>query len=223
MAQALEQFVKKAEYARMHGWHRSYVNKLQREGRVVLSVDGTRVDWAATDQLIGETSDPSKLGVADRWSEHRQERDGDVGHAATAPATQSSADRPKGSLSGSSSGSSGGTSGGSTGGFHHWREQREKEAALKARHERELREGTLVEASTVRDATERLARHVRDRMLMVPGRIHLQVAAESDPARVLQMLELEVRECVSKLASHMAGKANTAGAADEADVADGVQ
>lgn len=203
----------------MHGWHRSYVNKLQREGRVVLSVDGTRVDWAATDQLIGETSDPSKLGVADRWSEHRQERDGDAGQAGIATATQSSADRPKGSLSDSS----GGSSGGSTGGFHHWREQREKEAALKARHERELREGTLVEASTVRDATERLARHVRDRMLMVPGRIHLQVAAESDPARVLQMLELEVRECVSKLASHMAGKANTAGAADEADVADGVQ
>ncbi|MFM0355469.1 hypothetical protein PQR12_18420 [Paraburkholderia nemoris] len=216
MAQALEQFVKKAEYARMHGWHRSYVNKLQREGRVVLSGDGTRVDWAATDRLIGETSDPSKLGVADRWSEHRQERDGDVGQATIATATQPSPDRPKGS----SSGSSGSTLGGSTGGFHHWREQREKEAALKARHERELREGTLVEASAVRDVTERLARHVRDRMLMVPGRIHLQVAAESDPARVLQMLELEVRECVSKLASHMAGMANTAGAAD---MADGVQ
>ena len=44
MAQALEQFVKKADYARMHGWHRSYVSKLQREGRVVLSADGKLVD-----------------------------------------------------------------------------------------------------------------------------------------------------------------------------------
>ena len=195
MAEALEQFVKKADYARMHGWHRSYVNKLQREGRVVLSADGTRVDWAATDRLIGDTSDPCRLGVADRWSEHRQERDGGLGRPATATATEPSADGPKGSSSGSSSGTSG---------FHHWREQREKEAALKARHERELREGTLVEASSVLDATDRLARHVRDRMLMVPGRIHLQVAAESDPAKVLQMLELEVRECVSKLAAQVA-------------------
>ena len=194
MAEALEQFVKKADYARMHGWHRSYVNKLQREGRVVLSDDGTRVDWAATDRLIGDTSDPSKLGVMDRWSEHRQERDGGAGQTRTATATESSADGPKGSSSGSSSGTSG---------FHHWREHREMEAALKARHERELREGTLVEASAVLDATDRLARHVRDRMLMVPGRIHLQVAAESDPAKVLQMLEQAVRECVSKLAAQV--------------------
>ncbi|MEJ0003452.1 MAG: hypothetical protein WDN30_07730 [Pararobbsia sp.] len=67
--------MKKADYARMHGWHRSYVSKLHRERRVVLSSDGKLVDWAATDQLIGETSDPSKLGVANRWSAHRQERD----------------------------------------------------------------------------------------------------------------------------------------------------
>ncbi|CAE6814863.1 hypothetical protein R69746_05788 [Paraburkholderia aspalathi] len=203
MTEALEQFVKKAEYARMHGWHRSYVNKLQHEGRVVLSDDGTRVDWAATDRLIGETSDPSKLGVADRWSEHRQERGGDVGTAAVAPAMQPSSDGPKGSSSGSL--------GGSTSGFHHWREQREKEAALKARHERELREGTLVEASEVLDAAERLARHVRDRMLMVPGRIHLQVAAETDPAKVLQMLEREVRECVSKLAAQVSDMSDMSG------------
>jgi len=212
MTEALEQFVKKADYARMHGWHRSYVNKLQREGRVVLSDDGTRVDWAATDRLIGDTSDPSKLGVADRWSEHRQERDGGVGRAVTATAAQPSPDRPNGSSSGSSSGSSGG--------FHHWREQREMEAALRARHERELREGTLVEASAVLDAADRLARHVRDRMLMVPGRIHLQVAAESDPAKVLQMLEREVRECVSKLAAQVSGMSDRG---DTGDTPDGEQ
>lgn len=207
MTEALEQFVKKAEYARMHGWHRSYVNKLQREGRVVLSEDGTRVDWAATDRLIGDTSDPSKLGVADRWSERRQERDGAVGRpageTATAVARQSPPDVPKGSSSGSS--------GSSTGGFHHWREQREMEGALRARHERELREGTLVKASEVLDAADRLARHVRDRMLMVPGRIHLQVAAETDPAKVLQMLEREVRECVSKLAAQVSDMSGMSG------------
>ncbi|TCK43458.1 hypothetical protein B0G84_1794 [Paraburkholderia sp. BL8N3] len=189
MAQALEQFVKKADYARMHGWHRSYVSKLQREGRVVLSADGKLVDWSATDQLLGDTSDPSKLGVADRWSEHRQERDVRTElRPRTATVTEPPPDEPKGSSSG-------------TRGFHYWREMREKELALAAQRERQKLEGELVDAAAVRQATEQLARQVRDRLLALPERIHLQVAFESDPLKVMNMLDAEIRDCLKQIAT----------------------
>jgi len=194
MAQALEQFVKKADYARMHGWHRSYVSKLQREGRIVLSADGKLVDWAATDQLIGNTSDPSKLGVADRWSEHRQERDVRVElRPATATTTEPPPDEPTGSSSGSL--------GGSTRGFHYWREMREKELALAAQRERQKLDNELVDAAAVRNATEQLARQVRDRLLALPERIHLQVAFESDPMKVLGMLDAEIRDGLKQIST----------------------
>jgi phage terminase Nu1 subunit (DNA packaging protein) len=194
MAQALEQFVKKADYARMHGWHRSYVSKLQREGRIVLSADGRLVDWAATDQLIGNTSDPSKLGVTDRWSEHRQERDVRVElRPATATTTEPPPDEPKGSSSGSM--------GGSTRGFHYWREMREKELALAAQRERQKLDNELVDAAAVRHATGQLARQVRDRLLALPERIHLQVAFETDPMKVLTMLDAEIRDSLKQIST----------------------
>lgn len=189
MAQALEQFVKKADYARMHGWHRSYVSKLQREGRIVLSADGKLVDWAATDQLIGNTSDPSKLGVADRWSEHRQERDVRIElRPATATTTEPPPDEPKGSSSGNR-------------GFHYWREMREKELALAAQRERQKLDNELVDAAAVRHATEQLARQVRDRLLALPERIHLQAAFETDPMKVLSMLDAEIRDGLKQIAT----------------------
>ncbi|MEJ0003453.1 MAG: hypothetical protein WDN30_07735 [Pararobbsia sp.] len=67
-----------------------------------------------------------------------------------------------------------------TRGFHYWREMREKELALAAQRARQKLDNELVDASTVRHATEQLARQVRDRLLALPERIHLQVAFETD-------------------------------------------
>lgn len=187
MSEALGQFVKKADYARMHGWHRSYVSKLQREGRVVLSDDGKLVDWAETDALIGETSDPTKIGVAERWSEHRQDRDVRVELHPRTASMGAPLDEPNRSSSGN------------TRGFHYWREQREMELALAAKRERQKIEGELVDARGVRLANEQVARRVRDHLLALPARLHLQVAAENDPLKVMHMLDSEVRDCLQQL------------------------
>ncbi|WP_155710252.1 hypothetical protein [Burkholderia stagnalis] len=197
MSEALGQFVKKADYARMHGWHRSYVSKLQREGRVVLSSDGKLVDWAASDALIGDTSDPSKLGVAERWSEHRQDRDVRVELHPRTATTTSAHDEPNGSSSGNARG------------FHYWREQREMELALAAKRERQKLEGELVDARGVRHANEQVARRVRDHLLALPARIHLQVAAESDPMKVMHMLDNEIRDCLQQLVTSIPSTTDT--------------
>jgi hypothetical protein len=189
-----DQFVRKAEYARMRGWNRSYVAKLLKEGRLVLSSDSTLVDWAATDALLGVTSDPSRKGVQERWVEHRRERDVGV---ELRPATATTTEPPPGEPNGSSSGSLGG----STRGFHYWREMREKELALAAQRERQKLDNELVDAAAVRHATEQLARQVRDRLLALPERIHLQVAFESDPMKVLSMLDAEIRDSLKQIAT----------------------
>ncbi|MFM0647250.1 hypothetical protein PQR14_23245 [Paraburkholderia bryophila] len=197
MDQSPDRFVRKAEYARMRGWNRSYVAKLLREGRLALSEDETLVDWAATDQLLGVTSDPSKKGVRERWAEHRQERDVRV---ELRPKTASVTDPPGGSYDPPAGPPSGAPSG-STRGFHYWREQREMELALAAKREREKLDGDLVDARGVRLASEQMARRVRDHLLALPARIHLQVAAETDAMKVMRLLDHEVRDCLQQLAT----------------------
>lgn len=185
-----EQFVRKAEYARMRGWNRSYVAKLLKEERLVLSPDAALVDWAATDALLGVTSDPSKKGVQDRWADHRRERDVGV----ELDPAKARANAPHDEPASSSPGTSGGR-------YHYWREKREMELALVAERERKKLDNELVDANAMRLATEQLARQVRDRLLALPERVHLQVAFESDPLKVLQMLENEMRDCLKQIST----------------------
>jgi hypothetical protein len=84
-------------------------------------------------------------------------------------------------------------------GFHYWREQREMELALAAKRERQKLEGELVDERGVRLANEQMARRVRDHLLALPVRIHLQAAAETDPMKVMHMLDNEVRDCLLQL------------------------
>jgi len=188
-----DQFVRKAEYARMRGWNRSYVAKLLKEARLVLSPDATLVDWAATDALLGVTSDPSKKGVQERWAGHRRERDVGVDlHPATARTNEvpEAPDDSPAALSGKSGR-----------GFHYWREKREMELALVAERERKKLDCELIDAGAVKRAAEQLARDVRDRLLALPERVHMQVAFESDPLKVMHMLDAEIRDCLKLIAT----------------------
>ena len=64
----------KSEFAARHGWSKSYVSKLAKQDRLVLTADG-KVDVDATELLLAESADPSKAAVAARHEEHRVERD----------------------------------------------------------------------------------------------------------------------------------------------------
>lgn len=186
--------MKKAEYARMHGWDRSYVSKLQREGRIVLSVDGTLVDWAATDALIGKTADPSKIGVKQRWADERAARDvGDVaagqglerGDSPAAPAAgQSAVTAPAENSS-----------------FQAARASREHYNGQMARLEYEWLTGLLVSKPRVEDAAHTIGRAVRDRVLGLAPRIAPELAAISDPWELERRLTAALRQVLDDVAS----------------------
>jgi phage terminase Nu1 subunit (DNA packaging protein) len=181
-------FLKKVEFARLKGWKPSYVTKLKDKGLLVLTDRGL-VDVEATDARIAAAKDPSKQGVAERWQDHRQQRDV---RSELDPHTASDAgdpDEPKDP--------------GKREDYWFWRGLREKELALAAQKERLKIEGELVEAAAVREAQVALARAIRDRLLALPERVHLQLAAESDPLKVLYKLDAEVRDCLRQLAAQL--------------------
>jgi len=184
----MTQLLKKVDFARLKGWCPSYVTKLKSKGLLALNESGL-VDVEATEALIAAGKDPSKAGVAERWEDHRQQRDvrSELDpRTASEPGDQ---DEPKAD--------------GKREDYWYWRALREKELALAAKKERQKIEGELVEAAAVRAAQATLARMVRDRFLALPERIHLQLAAESDPLKVLHKLDAEVRDCLRQLVAQI--------------------
>lgn len=179
--QALGQFVKKAEYARMHGWDRSYVTKLERQGRIVLNQDGL-VDWAASDALIGKTSDPSKLGVQERWAAARAEKGADEPAPSGPAQAAATSAAPAASATGGASA------------FHDARANREHYNGQMARLEYEWVTGMLVNRARVEDAAHTIGRSVRDRVLGLAPRIAPELAAISDPWELEQRLTAALRQ-----------------------------
>lgn len=182
----LGQFVKRAEYARMRGWDRSYITKLQRQGRVVLSADGTLVDWAATDECIGVTSDPSKTGVQQRWAEGRAQQqmlDMASAQAGTAPAVPAGA-APKIESP-----------------FHQARAEREHYNSQMARLEYQWVTGLLISRPRVEDASHTIGRSLRDRVLGMAPRIAPELAAISDPWELEKQLTAALRQVLDDVAA----------------------
>lgn len=72
------------EFASRFGWKPSYVTELKRAGRLVLTEDGRKVRVAESLQLIEDTRDPAKAGVAARHAAARAA----AGHASAATAAE---------------------------------------------------------------------------------------------------------------------------------------
>lgn len=69
-------FLTKTEFAARRGWAKSYVTKLDQQGRLVLTDDG-KIDVVATEALLDESADPSKAPIAARHEAKRTERERD--------------------------------------------------------------------------------------------------------------------------------------------------
>jgi hypothetical protein len=69
-----------------------------------------------------------------------------------------------------------------------------REAAMASKAELELKEkiGSLVETSTVEQAAFDAARRARDRLFAIPERVASVLAAISEPAEILKILETEI-------------------------------
>lgn len=185
------QFVRKAEYARMHGWDRSYISKLQKDGRVVLDETGKLIDWAATDLLIGKTADPSKLGVQQRWEEERKAQQVYAqihSPSAVAPAVAAA---EKAAPAADSA-------------FHQARASKEHYTGQMAKLEYEWLTGLLISRLRVEDAATTAGRSIRDRFLGLAPRIAPELASISDPWEMEQKLTEAFRQVLDDVASHTA-------------------
>jgi hypothetical protein len=65
--------ISKSEFAARRGWAKSYVSKLAKQDRLVLTEDG-KVELEATELLLASSADPSKAGVTARHDQQRIER-----------------------------------------------------------------------------------------------------------------------------------------------------
>jgi len=68
-------YLSKSAFAARIGRAPSYITWLKNNNRLVLSPDGKLVDVQASEALIRDTADPSKVAVADRHQQDRIQRD----------------------------------------------------------------------------------------------------------------------------------------------------
>ncbi|AEJ12320.1 MULTISPECIES: hypothetical protein [Pseudomonas] len=155
----------KSEFAARHGWSKSYVSKLAKQDRLVLTADG-KVDVEATELLLAESADPSKAAVAARHEEHRVERDvRSQLQPGPGPFATLQPDSP------------------SVGAHNFQKAKAHREYYLAQLAEAEFNkvQGNLVERQAVEDAAYSAGRMLRDQFLGLAPQLAAELVAMSDP------------------------------------------
>ena len=155
----------KSEFAARHGWSKSYVSKLAKQERLVLTADG-KVDVEATEALLAESADPSKAPVAARHEEGRIERD-------VRSLLQPGLDSPAVQLADQVSG-----------GAHNFQKakaHREFYLAQLAEAEFHKVQGDLVERLAVEDAAFAAGRMLRDQFFGLAPQLAAELVGLNDP------------------------------------------
>lgn len=193
----------RAAYARSKGWHKSTVTRYAQQGRIVFGADGL-VDVAATDALLAQSADPAREGVRERHEAERREKQAARSAAVAAdllagaasappppdePAYRADPSDPTFRL------------------LQKSRAESEAHRAALLRMEREKQEGKLVDAEAVRLEAFKQAREARNAILNMPARLAPLLAAETDPVKVMDLLERELRAACSALAGDRAAHA----------------
>lgn len=158
-------YLTKSEFAARHGWSKSYVSKLAKQDRLVLTADG-KVDVEATGLLLAESADPSKAAVAARHEEHRVERDvrSQLQPGPGPAATLQPDSAPVGAHN-----------------FQKAKAHREYYLAQLAEAEFNKVQGNLVERQAVEDAAYSAGRMLRDQFLGLAPQLAAELVAMSDP------------------------------------------
>ncbi|MCO7516434.1 terminase small subunit [Pseudomonas guariconensis] len=161
-------YLTKSEFAARHGWSKSYVSKLAKQDRLVLTDDG-KVDVEATEALLAESADPSKAAVAARHEENRVERDvrSQLQLAGDTPAVQLAVEpavqQPGKGLD-----------------FQKARAHREFYLAQLAEAEFHKVQGNLVERKPVEEAAFAAGRMLRDQFFGLAPQLAAEVAGMTD-------------------------------------------
>jgi hypothetical protein len=165
--------ISKSEFAARRGWAKSYVSKLAKQERLVLTEDG-KIDLEATERLLDESADPSKAAVAARHEEARVEKDvrselAVVAETSAAPLQNKGPD------------------------FQKARAHREYYLAQLAEAEFHKVQGSLVDRESVTNAAFGAGRMLRDLVFGLCPQLAPQLAAMTDPWEVEKHLAGEFR------------------------------
>lgn len=153
--------ISKSEFAARRGWAKSYVSKLAKQDRLVLTEDG-KVELEATELLLASSADPSKAAVTARHDQGRIERNvhAELGIAAETPAVPATGKAPD---------------------FQKARAHREYFLAQLAEAEFHKVQRSLVEREAVNNAAFAAGRMLRDLMFGLSPQLAPEVAAMTDP------------------------------------------
>jgi hypothetical protein len=172
----MDGYVSKSAFAKIYGCGLSYVTKLKDEGKLVLSEDGRQVNVEASLRLIESTRDISKLGVRERWAAYRNGQDLPAPPASVASSQSASSVDPREDNSSA---------------YHRARTEREQiDAQLKRLELRKLL-GEVSEVAPMIKAVHDSHAAARAALLQLPDRLAGQVAPETDPAKVHDLLRAE--------------------------------
>jgi phage terminase Nu1 subunit (DNA packaging protein) len=164
--------VNSAEFAESQGFSRPYVTKLVRQGVIVRDANG-QIDKDAAVAALAARRDPAKA-----LRRGKVKNNGDISGLSAVNGQGSEAL----SLLMLKS-----------------RIKTEVERGKLAELDRKQREGELVERRDVEEAAFSTARTVRDALLNIPARVASLYAAETDPQKIHQSLEDEIRNVLIDL------------------------
>ncbi len=156
--------ISKTEFAARRGWAKSYVSKLAKQDRLVLTENG-KIDLEATELLLASSADPSKAGVTARHDQDRLERDvyPELSITAETPAVPPTGKAPD---------------------YQKARAQREYFLAQLAEAEFHKVQGNLVEREAVTQAAFTAGRMLRDLVFGLSPQLAPELAAMTDPWQI---------------------------------------
>lgn len=194
------QLVSRAEYATLKGWQKSYVTKLAQAGRLVFSPDGKKVDVAASERKLRETSSVDKQGVREHHARKRSRARATVPPPAESVAPAAGESSPAGATVVPPPGAGAKNTDPTYDAYNEARAKREAALASMAEMDQRQREGQLVEVAQVRDAAQRIAGIIARGFEQVPPRIAAVWSTEQDPEKRERLLGDELRKIQQEFA-----------------------
>ncbi len=174
-------YLSKSAFAARLGRSPSYITWLKDNNRLVLSPNGKQVDVDATEALIRDTADPSKVAVAERHQQDRIQRD--VYSQLSSRAEPTSTAAPPLTI----------TPAGQLPDFQKARALREHNLAQLAEIELHKAKGSLVALSAVQSGAYNAGRMLRDQLLGMPPQLAPQLASMTDPWEIEKHLTAAIR------------------------------
>lgn len=202
----MDGYVSKSAFATIYGCSKPYVSELVSKKRLVLSEDGKLVNVEASMRLLGVTSDPSKVGVRERWEAYRA--DGKIAaaaHGAPAATTPASTASLAGEQQDGRESRQADTSD-----YHKARTLREQTEAQLAQIELRKALGQLLEADPALRAISDIETAARVEIMALADRLTPLVAPESDSRKVYDLITAECERLCAARSRKLAALADAA-------------